>query len=375
MRGQRGGGTRTEGRGQRLRQEGGNRTRRGMGARRLLAAAAGLLLAWQLVVRGHVPRVLYQHAGRGGGMFGFQPDETNVGAGERVRAMDTLARAAGGRARLMTAKDAADEQLRWLRPFYTRQATTAAAGDVLSESPGVGHGGAAGLQSRYRRAGMGGYGNVQLTQNRGASLESQARELAGAEATRRAQGGEAIDRALSPVGESPAGRSQQLAEIYGVQISDDDARKFFGTDYEKEYHPPTSEELHEYIQDLAQRAPPSAADATDDAPPAEEDKAEEDCAEDDEECEAEKKAKWPEQPIFGPEHKSHSATLWCTWPGGQEQVPCQIGKGGAFYDERFSAGVWGRHRPNRETLVNNGVWRFPGARPPHSRFPRRIVRP
>ena len=333
MRGQRGGGTRTEGRGQRLRQEGGNRTRRGMGARRLLAAAAGLLLAWQLVVRGHVPRVLYQHAGRGGGMFGFQPDETNVGAGERVRAMDTLARAAGGRARLMTAKDAADEQLRWLRPFYTRQATTAAAGDVLSERPGVGHGGAAGLQSRYRRAGVGGYGN------------------------------------------SPAGRSQQLAEIYGVQISDDDARKFFGTDYEKEYHPPTSEELHEYIQDLAQRAPPSAADATDDAPPAEEDKAEEDCAEDDEECEAEKKAKWPEQPIFGPEHKSHSATLWCTWPGGQEQVPCQIGKGGAFYDERFSAGVWGRHRPNRETLVNNGVWRFPGARPPHSRFPRRIVRP
>ena len=315
-----------------------------MGARRLLAAAAGLLLAWQLVVRGHVPRVLYQHAGRGGGMFGFQPDETNVGAGERVRAMDTLARAAGGRARLMTAKDAADEQLRWLRPFY-------------------------------RRAGMGGYGNVQLTQNRGASLASQARELAGAEATRRAQGGEAIDRALSPVGESPAGRSQQLAEIYGVQISDDDARKFFGTDYEKEYHPPTSEELHEYIQDLAQRAPPSAADATDDAPPAEEDKAEEDCAEDDEECEAEKTAKWPEQPIFGPEHKSHSATLWCTWPGGQEQVPCQIGKGGAFYDERFSAGVWGRHRPNRETLVNNGVWRFPGAKPPHSRFPRRIVRP
>jgi len=49
---------------------------------------------------------------------------------------------------------------------------------------------------------------------------------------------------------SAAAKTQQLAEIYGVRISDKDAYTFFGTDYAKQYKPPSATELHDYIQVL-----------------------------------------------------------------------------------------------------------------------------
>jgi len=169
---------------------------------------------------------------------------------------------------------------------------------------------------------------------------------------------------------------QQLAEIYGVRISDSDAWKFFGKDYEKKYKPPSKSELHDYIQYLADHPLPKPANATEDEPPAEEEGEEEECADDDTECEnAKNKDPWPQKPKFGKKFKTHSATQWCSWPGGEEEVPCQIGANGAYYDEPFSAGLWARHTPNRETLVANGVWRFPGAKPPKARSPNKTVRP
>ena len=62
-----------------------------------------------------------------------------------------------------------------------------------------------------------------------------------------------------------------------------------------------------------------------------------------EECEegegCEKKNLWPAKVRFGKKFKAHAATQWCTWPGGQEEVPCQIGANGAYYDEPFNSGL------------------------------------
>jgi hypothetical protein len=198
---------------------------------------------------------------------------------------------------------------------------------------------------------------------------SQMRERADARAVHRSKHSAVLSyrahKRLQGAVAAGAAKEQQLAEIYGVRISDNDARKYFGTDYEKHYKPPSAKQLNEYIQYLADHVPANAT--------AGERAAEAECAEDSKDCV--EHVAWPEAPKFGDKHKLHAMTQWCVWPGGEEEVPCQIGKNGAWFHEPFSAGLWGRHSPNRETMVNNGVWRFPGHKPPKARFPPRTVRP
>ena len=55
-------------------------------------AAACVLAATHIAFHG---AALLQYPGKGGGLYGFQRDETAVGRAERGRAMDTLARAEG----------------------------------------------------------------------------------------------------------------------------------------------------------------------------------------------------------------------------------------------------------------------------------------
>jgi hypothetical protein len=344
-------------------------------------ACAGALVAACVLAATHVAfrsggggALLLQRAGKGGGLYGFQRDETAVGGAERRRAMDTLSRALGGGATLLTAKDAANEQLRWLRPFYKRQMQQAGrvwgAGPVAAavdvEGRGVHYKAVNGdRQSVWAKAAMGSW-TVPLDAQ--VVPPSQAREKADAEAVARAaDAGAAQTKRLAAgragrnvaLGARPAERMQQLAEIYGVRIPDSDAFRFFGKDYEKHYKKPSPEELHDYIQYLADHPLPPPVNATN---------ATEDETAPEEGEEEEEKDPWPEKPKFGAKFKTHAATQWCTWPGGEEEVPCQIGAHGAWYDEPFSAGLWGRHTPNRETLVNNGVWRFPGAKPPKVMF-------
>ena len=346
-------------------------------------AAACVLAATHIAFHG---AALLQYPGKGGGLYGFQRDETAVGRAERGRAMDTLARAAGGGVTLLTARDAADEQLRWLRPFYGRQmqqarrvwgrGPVAAAVDV--EGRGVHYKAAhADRQSAWAKAAM---GSRTVPLDAQVVPPSQTREKADAEAVARAAHAEAATHPRLAGGaggagraalSAPAERMQQLAEIYGVRISDADAYRFFGKDYAKTYKKPSPQELHDYIQYLADHPPPPPANSTnstDDEAASEEGDEEVDedekCEDGDTACEEAKNNPWPEKAKFGGKFKAHAATQWCTWPGGEEEVPCQIGAHGAWYDEPFSAGLWARHTPNRETLVNNGVWRFPGAKPP-----------
>ena len=389
-----------------------------------VGAAACVLVCVVVSLRssGGRGRSLLQYPGKGGGLYGFQRDETSVNEAERRRAMDTLVRAAGSGVHLLTAKDAADEQLRWLQPFYKRQMHAAervwGSGPVASavdiEGRAVHYRAVnADKQSAWAKAAM---GSRTVPLDAQVVPPSQAREKSDAEAVDRAPEDKAatteqlaqqtipldslhvrtispltllqrglqtrqrsisIDRSLAS-SRSVAANMQHLAEIYGVRISDSDAWKFFGKDYEKKYKPPSKSELHDYIQYLADHPLPKPANATEDEPPAEEEGEEEECADDDTECEnAKNKDPWPQKPKFGKKFKTHSATQWCSWPGGEEEVPCQIGANGAYYDEPFSAGLWARHTPNRETLVANGVWRFPGAKPPKARqlFPAQLLNP
>jgi len=353
-----------------------------------LLSAAGQ--GW-LTGGGQRARELFQFPGKGGELFGFARDESAVSPAEQRRAMATLQRASGV-AQLTTAKSAADEQLRWLRPFYSRQTLAArrvwgtgrvsSAVDVEGRSVDfvANHGD---KQSEWGKAAM---GSRLMPLDAQVMPPSQAREKRDADAVRRSRqdgrkharsplsvlglddGRRSISRqAPHAIFGGPAGM-QQLAEIYGVRISEKDAHKFFGADYETKYKPPTPSELHDYIQYLADHQPPKPVNATEDeagATDEDEDEDEDKCDEGDVKCEASKG--WPEKPHFGKKFKTYAATQWCKWPGGEEEVPCQLGANGAYYDEPFSAGVWGRHTPNRETMVNNGVWRFPGAKPPKVR--------
>jgi hypothetical protein len=379
-----------------------------MPARPLVACAAAAAACCVLAYLGSVQREiaagrgrgaseLFQYPGKGGELYGFERDEAAVGLEERRSAMDSLQRALGNSAHLLTAKEAADEQLRWLRPFYARKMQEAqrvwGQGSVSSavdlEGRSVDYTAVnVDKQSEWGKAAM---GSRLVPLDAQVVPPSQAREKKDAEDVRRSVSGHR--RAISPLSalgregshlglrQAPyavrlrrdAAGTQQLAEIYGVRITDKDAHKFFGKDYETKYKPPSPKELHDYIQYLADHQPPKPVNATEDADAdaggeeeEEEEEDEEKCEEGDVECESSKG--WPEKPKFGKKFKTHAATQWCKWPGGEEEVPCQIGANGAYYDEPFSAGVWARHTPNRETMVNNGVWRFPGTKPPQVRI-------
>ena len=248
------------------------------GSRGAGEACAGVCVAACVLAATHVAfrsggggALLLQGAGKGGGLYGFQRDETSVGGAERRRAMDTLSRALGGSATLLTAKDAASEQLRWLRPFYKRQMQQAGrvwgAGPVAAavdvEGRGVHYKAVQGdRQSVWAKAAMGSW-TVPLDAQ--VVPPSQAREKADAEAVaREADAGAAQTKRLAAgragrnvaLSALPAERMQQLAEIYGVRIPDSDAFRFFGKDYEKHYKKPSPEELHDYIQYLADHPPP-----------------------------------------------------------------------------------------------------------------------
>ena len=216
------------------------------GSRGAGEACAGVCVAACVLAATHVAfrsggggALLLQGAGKGGGLYGFQRDETSVGGAERRRAMDTLSRALGGGVTLLTAKDAANEQLRWLRPFYKRQMQQAGrvwgAGPVVEAVDGEGRGGQYKVvhgdrQSVWAKAAMGSW-TVPLDAQ--VVPPSQAREKADAEAVAAADAGPAQTKRLAAgragrnvaLGARPAERMQQLA---GVRIPDSDAYSFFG---------------------------------------------------------------------------------------------------------------------------------------------------
>jgi hypothetical protein len=138
-------------------------------------------------------RELYQYSGKGGGLYGLERDETGVSNAETTKAMETLRRAEGSGVELLTAKGAADEQLRWLRPFYARQMKAAervwgkgqVASAVDTEGRSVYYDALhSDKQSQWAQAAMGSY-TVPLDAQ--VVPTSQEREKADAEAVKRAQ--------------------------------------------------------------------------------------------------------------------------------------------------------------------------------------------
>jgi len=306
---------------------------------------------------------LYQFPGKGGGLYGFSRDETAVNTGERRWAMQTLQHVAGRGVKLLTAKDAADEQLRWLRPYYAREMRKAhrvwGAGQVSSAVDVEGRSVAytavhADKQSAWAKAAM---GSRTVPLDAQVVPSSQAREKADAAAVKSAAEDKAawtqqlylgkqqslrwrrpaeasletsLNRVMSPLtsfasGGAEAAKMQQLAEIYGVRISDKDAYKFFGTDYEKKYKPASPQQLHDYIMYLADNQPPKPVNATVNATEGEEEKdaaeeeekEEEECVEGDEGCE--KKHLWPSKARFGKKIQDtcgHPVVYMAGWSGG-----------------------------------------------------------
>jgi hypothetical protein len=85
----------------------------------LLAAVALLCVVW---IRGSSRSELEVFPVRGGGEFGFQPNEAGVSNKEQVEAMAGLIAASGGRGEVLSAADAQEDQRRWLAPYFSRKA-------------------------------------------------------------------------------------------------------------------------------------------------------------------------------------------------------------------------------------------------------------
>ena len=148
--------------------------------------------------------------------------------------------------------------------------------------------------------------------------------------------GEAHIQSLAEVPDRVA-RQQRLAEIYGVKIKDSDARKFFGTDFRKQWKEPSEEETKDYLAELYAKFGNSTEEGT--VTPG---------------------ATWPEMPKFGSEHRVKGRTQWCRWQGsGGQMVPCNIGDGGAWYDDPVDTGIWRPQGANSMTMVGWGAWQLP----------------
>ncbi|EKX50608.1 hypothetical protein GUITHDRAFT_161837 [Guillardia theta CCMP2712] len=166
------------------------------------------------------------------------------------------------------------------------------------------------------------------------------------------------------------GRQQELAMIYGVTIPDSDARRFFGQDFSSSYKQPSKQEVDELVKKYAREWESShpPMNATQEAQ--EEEKEKEEKKEEKKDSSSEEEVKWPTMPVYGRKYRKRGRTQWCEWEGsGGQMVPCQLGADGAWYSDPVSTGIWRQLRPNHETLVGNGVWRFPDSRPPEARQP------
>jgi len=88
------------------------------GAAGLVGAVALLCVVWS---RGPGRAELEVFPVRGGGEFGFQPNEAGVSPKEQVDAMAGLISASGG-GEVLSAAGAQEDQRRWLAPYFARKA-------------------------------------------------------------------------------------------------------------------------------------------------------------------------------------------------------------------------------------------------------------